>query len=187
MPSLYETTTNPGDVSSSDFTTLYNASGLTVPNAGAGAVTGAEGAGAAGAGAAGGGRPHRRQGAGARSSQTLPLVRRAGGRSGGMAEFGVARLRWRPTGRLCAGHGPAGAARGAAAERDRHAAARQDAGRRVRARRHERGGGVTARAGAPRDDRRPQAKSAAAAAGVGADVGSSGGLRRPAGTCRRPS
>ena len=53
MPSLYETTTNPGDVSSSDFTTLYNASGLTVPNAGAGAVTGAEGAGAAGAGAAG--------------------------------------------------------------------------------------------------------------------------------------
>mgnify|MGYP006277720137 CR=1 FL=1 len=40
MPSLYETTTNPGDVSSSDFTTLYNASGLTVPNAGAGAVTG---------------------------------------------------------------------------------------------------------------------------------------------------
>jgi hypothetical protein len=40
MPSLYETTAATGDVSSSDFTTLYNASGLTVPNAGAGAVTG---------------------------------------------------------------------------------------------------------------------------------------------------
>ena len=40
MPSLYEATAALGDVSSSDFTTLYNASGLTVPNAGAGAVTG---------------------------------------------------------------------------------------------------------------------------------------------------
>jgi len=40
MPSLYETTATVGDVSSSNFTTLYNASGLTVPNAGAGAVTG---------------------------------------------------------------------------------------------------------------------------------------------------
>lgn len=40
MPSLYEFTTPVGDVASSDFTTLYNASGLTVPNAGAGAVSG---------------------------------------------------------------------------------------------------------------------------------------------------
>ena len=40
MPSLYETITPVGDVSSSNFTTLYNASGLAVPNAGAGSVTG---------------------------------------------------------------------------------------------------------------------------------------------------
>ena len=40
MPSLYESTAQPGDVSSNDFTTLYNASGLTVPNAGAGTATG---------------------------------------------------------------------------------------------------------------------------------------------------
>lgn len=40
MPSLYEFTTPVGDVSSGDFTTLYNASGLTVPNAGAGSVSG---------------------------------------------------------------------------------------------------------------------------------------------------
>ena len=40
MPSLYETTVNTGEVSSSNFTTLYNASGLSVPNAGAGSVTG---------------------------------------------------------------------------------------------------------------------------------------------------
>ncbi len=40
MPSLYEYTTPVGDVASGDFTTLYNASGLSVPNAGAGAVTG---------------------------------------------------------------------------------------------------------------------------------------------------
>jgi len=40
MPSLYESTVNTGEVSSSNFTTLYNASGLSVPNAGAGSVTG---------------------------------------------------------------------------------------------------------------------------------------------------
>lgn len=40
MPSLYEATAAVGDVASSDFTTLYNASGLTVPNAGAGSITG---------------------------------------------------------------------------------------------------------------------------------------------------
>ena len=40
MPSLYEYTTPVGDVASGDFTTLYNASGLTVPNAGAGSVSG---------------------------------------------------------------------------------------------------------------------------------------------------
>lgn len=40
MPSLYETTAAVGDVESSNFTTLYNASGLTVPNAGAGTVSG---------------------------------------------------------------------------------------------------------------------------------------------------
>ena len=40
MPSLYETTAVVGDVSSSNFTTLYNASNLTVPNAGAGTVSG---------------------------------------------------------------------------------------------------------------------------------------------------
>lgn len=40
MPSLYETTATVGDVASSNFTTLYNASGLTVPNAGAGSVSG---------------------------------------------------------------------------------------------------------------------------------------------------
>lgn len=40
MPSLYETTVNTGEVSSTNFTTLYNASGLAVPNAGAGSVTG---------------------------------------------------------------------------------------------------------------------------------------------------
>jgi hypothetical protein len=40
MPSLYEATANTGEVSSSNFTTLYNASGLQVPNAGAGSVTG---------------------------------------------------------------------------------------------------------------------------------------------------
>lgn len=40
MPSLYESTVNTGEVSSSNFTTLYNASGLQVPNAGAGSVTG---------------------------------------------------------------------------------------------------------------------------------------------------
>lgn len=40
MPSLYESTANTGEVSSSNFTTLYNASGLLVPNAGAGSVTG---------------------------------------------------------------------------------------------------------------------------------------------------
>lgn len=40
MPSLYEFTTPVGDVASGDFTTLYNASGLTVPNAGAGSVSG---------------------------------------------------------------------------------------------------------------------------------------------------
>jgi hypothetical protein len=40
MPSLYEAITTTGDVSSSNFTTLYNASGLTVPNAGVGAITG---------------------------------------------------------------------------------------------------------------------------------------------------
>jgi len=40
MPSLYESTVNTGEVSSSNFTTLYNASGLAVPNAGAGSVTG---------------------------------------------------------------------------------------------------------------------------------------------------
>ncbi len=40
MPSLYETTAPTGEVSSSNFTTLYNASGLAVPNAGAGSVTG---------------------------------------------------------------------------------------------------------------------------------------------------
>lgn len=40
MPSLYESTVNTGEVSSSNFTTLYNASGLAVPNAGAGSITG---------------------------------------------------------------------------------------------------------------------------------------------------
>jgi len=40
MPSLYETTAVVGDVESGNFTTLYNASGLTVPNAGAGTVSG---------------------------------------------------------------------------------------------------------------------------------------------------
>jgi len=40
MPSLYESTANTGEVSSSNFTTLYNASGLLVPNAGAGTITG---------------------------------------------------------------------------------------------------------------------------------------------------
>ena len=40
MPSLYEATANTGEVSSSNFTTLYNASGLLVPNAGAGSITG---------------------------------------------------------------------------------------------------------------------------------------------------
>tara|TARA_R110002126_G_scaffold243517_4_gene386945 strand:- start:3093 stop:6212 length:3120 start_codon:yes stop_codon:yes gene_type:complete len=40
MPSLYESTANTGEVSSSNFTTLYNASGLAVPNAGAGSITG---------------------------------------------------------------------------------------------------------------------------------------------------
>ena len=40
MPSLYEATANTGEVSSSNFTTLYNASGLEVPNAGAGSITG---------------------------------------------------------------------------------------------------------------------------------------------------
>ena len=40
MPSLYESTVNTGEVSSSNFTTLYNASGLAVPDAGAGSVTG---------------------------------------------------------------------------------------------------------------------------------------------------
>jgi len=40
MPSLYESTVNTGEVSSSNFTTLYNASGLAVPNAGAGQITG---------------------------------------------------------------------------------------------------------------------------------------------------
>jgi len=40
MPSLYESTANTGEVSSSNFTTLYNASGLLVPNAGAGSITG---------------------------------------------------------------------------------------------------------------------------------------------------
>jgi hypothetical protein len=40
MPSLYEATANTGEVSSSNFTTLYNASGLQVPNAGAGQITG---------------------------------------------------------------------------------------------------------------------------------------------------
>jgi hypothetical protein len=40
MPSLYDATAIVGDVSSANFTTLYNASGLTVPNAGAGTVSG---------------------------------------------------------------------------------------------------------------------------------------------------
>ncbi len=40
MPSLYESTAAVGDVASSNFTTLYNASNLTVPNAGAGSVSG---------------------------------------------------------------------------------------------------------------------------------------------------
>ncbi|CAB4151928.1 hypothetical protein UFOVP592_43 [uncultured Caudovirales phage] len=40
MPSLYESTANTGEVASSNFTTLYNASGLSVPNAGAGSITG---------------------------------------------------------------------------------------------------------------------------------------------------
>lgn len=40
MPSLYESTVNTGEVASSNFTTLYNASGLSVPNAGAGQITG---------------------------------------------------------------------------------------------------------------------------------------------------
>jgi hypothetical protein len=40
MPSLYETTAIVGDVSSSNFTTLYNSSGLSAPNAGGGTVSG---------------------------------------------------------------------------------------------------------------------------------------------------
>jgi len=40
MPSLYETTAIVGDVSSSNFTTLYNSSGLSAPNTGGGAVSG---------------------------------------------------------------------------------------------------------------------------------------------------
>jgi hypothetical protein len=40
MPSLYESTAVVGDVASSNFTTLYNSSNLTVPNAGAGSVSG---------------------------------------------------------------------------------------------------------------------------------------------------
>ena len=40
MPSLYEATATVGDVSSSNFTTLYNASNLSVPNAGGGSVSG---------------------------------------------------------------------------------------------------------------------------------------------------
>lgn len=40
MPSLYETTAAVGDVSSSNFTTLYNSSGLSAPNTGGGAVGG---------------------------------------------------------------------------------------------------------------------------------------------------
>ena len=40
MPSLYETTAIVGDVSSSNFTTLYNSSGLSAPNTGGGAVGG---------------------------------------------------------------------------------------------------------------------------------------------------
>ena len=40
MPSLYETTAAVGDVSSSNFTTLYNSSGLSAPNTGGGAVSG---------------------------------------------------------------------------------------------------------------------------------------------------
>ena len=40
MPSLYEATATVGDVAASNFTTLYNASNLTVPNAGAGSVSG---------------------------------------------------------------------------------------------------------------------------------------------------
>jgi len=40
MPSLYETTATVGDVASGNFTTLYNASGLNVPNAGGGSVSG---------------------------------------------------------------------------------------------------------------------------------------------------
>lgn len=40
MPSLYETVATSGEVSSSNFTTLYNASGLSAPSAGGGAVSG---------------------------------------------------------------------------------------------------------------------------------------------------
>lgn len=40
MPSLYETTAIVGEVSSSNFTTLYNSSGLSAPNTGGGAVSG---------------------------------------------------------------------------------------------------------------------------------------------------
>lgn len=40
MPSLYETTAIVGDVSSSNFTTLYNSSGLSAPNSGGGAISG---------------------------------------------------------------------------------------------------------------------------------------------------
>ena len=40
MPSLYDTTATVGEVSSSNFTTLYNSSGLSAPNAGGGAVGG---------------------------------------------------------------------------------------------------------------------------------------------------
>jgi len=39
MPSLYETTAIVGEVSSSNFTTLYNSSGLSAPNTGGGAVS----------------------------------------------------------------------------------------------------------------------------------------------------
>ena len=40
MPSLYESTAIVGEVSSSNFTTLYNSSGLSAPNSGGGAVGG---------------------------------------------------------------------------------------------------------------------------------------------------
>ena len=40
MPSLYDATAAVGDVSSSNFTTLYNSSGLSAPNTGGGAVSG---------------------------------------------------------------------------------------------------------------------------------------------------